>query len=283
MSIGWRGDHAVKMAQLLLKATHPIPSAAVALFSVLFAIGLGLTALQVALVGIAVLLQQFSVGLSNDWLDSARDEAVERTDKPVASGLISPRIVRNWSFLCALLAVLTSLLLGLAAAAWMVLMLAVGWAYNLGMKSNWSSVIPYAAGFGILPIFVTLSEQPESWPPTWIVVVAALLGVSAHFANALPDLFEDRATGVRALPHLVGQGASAVMIAFTATAASLIVVTQSTSLNPVLGWVGLGLTVALAGTASVLALRARPPRIVFPLLILASLINVIMLMFGLER
>ena len=272
----------MKTAQSLLKSTHPIPSAAVALFSVLFAIGLGLAALQVVLVGLAVLLQQFSVGLSNDWLDSARDEAVERTDKPVASGLISQRIVRNWSFLCALLAILPALFLGVAAAAWMVLMLAVGWAYNLGMKSNWSSVLPYAAGFGILPVFVTLSEQPPSWPPIWIVAVAALLGVSAHFANALPDLFEDRATGVRALPHILGQGRSPIVIAVTASAASLIVVTQSTSLNPVLGWMGFGLTVALAGTASFLALRARPPRMVFPLLILASLANVIMLMFGLE-
>lgn len=271
----------MKTAQSLLKSTHPIPSAAVTLFSVLFAVGLGLAPLQIVVVGVAVLLQQFSVGLSNDWLDSARDEAVERSDKPVAAKLIGQRVVRNWSVLCAFLAILTSLLLGFVPAAWMVLMLAVGWAYNLGMKANWSSVVPYAVGFGILPVFVTLSQQPPTWPELWIVAVAALLGVSAHFANALPDLFEDRATGVRALPHIIGQAASAIVIAVTASAASLTVVTQSATLNPVLGWIGFSLTIVLAGTASILALRPRPPRVIFPLLVLAALINVIMLMLGL--
>ena len=278
--IDWLGDGAVRLARTLLKSTHPVPSVSVALVSVLFGIGLGLKPSQVVFVGLAVLLQQFSVGLSNDWLDSARDEAVERVDKPVALGLIAPRIVRNWSFVCALAAVLTALLLGVIPALWMLLMLAIGWAYNLGMKSNWSSVLAYAAGFGILPVFVTLSQQPPSWPPAWIVSVAALLGISAHFANVLPDLFEDRATGVRALPHLLGQRASAVVISVTATSASLIVATQSPALSHALGWLGFGVTVALAGTASVLALRPRPPRIVFPLLILASLTNVVMLMLG---
>lgn len=271
----------MKAALSLLKSSHPIPSVAVALFATMFAIGLGFETERVALVGVAVLLQQFSVGLSNDWLDSARDQAVDRSDKPVAAGEIQPRTVRNWSIVCGVSALLTSALLGLLPAAWMVLMLAVGWAYNLGMKSNWSSVLPYAVGFGILPVFATLSQTPPALPPLWIVLVAALLGIAAHFANALPDLFDDRATGVRALPHVIGQRASAVVIAVTASAASLIVVTQSPSLNPVLGWLGVGVTVALAGTASLLSLRSRPPRIVFPLLIVASLMNVIMLMFGL--
>lgn len=161
-------------------------------------------------------------------------------------------------------------------------MLAVGWAYNLGMKSNWSSALAYAIGFGMLPVFVTLSNSAPSWPQIWIILVAALNGISAHFANALPDLVEDRETGVRALPHLLGQGISSIVIAATATAASLIVLTQSSSLHPVVGWVGLALTLVLAGSASILTLRTRPPRIVFPLLILASLVNVVMLMLGLE-
>lgn len=272
----------MKTAWALLNSTHPVPSISVTLFSVLFALGLGLAPAQITLVGLAVLMQQFSVGLSNDWLDSVRDEAVERKDKPVATGLVSRRLVRTWAFLCAIIAVLVALLLGLLPAAWMVLMLAVGWAYNLGMKSNWSSVVPYALGFGILPVFVTLSDQPPTWPPFWVVLTAALLGISAHFANALPDLYEDHATGVRALPHLIGQRASAVVIALTATIASLIVVTQSTTLNPVLGWIGLAVTGGLAGAASALALREQPPRVVFPLLMLAALMNVIMLMFGLS-
>ncbi|MAT16962.1 MAG: 1,4-dihydroxy-2-naphthoate prenyltransferase, partial [Leifsonia sp.] len=33
----------------------------------------GLDAVRVALVGVVMLFNQFSVGLSNDWLDAARD------------------------------------------------------------------------------------------------------------------------------------------------------------------------------------------------------------------
>lgn len=271
----------MKTSVLLFKSTHPIPSLAVTLFSVLFAIGLGLEALQIVLVGLAVLMQQFSVGLSNDWLDAARDQAVERVDKPVAAQLIARAVVRNASIACAGLALLTSLLLGLAPAGWMLLMLVIGWAYNLGMKANWTSVLPYAIGFGILPVFVTLSKQPPTWPALWIVAAAALLGVSAHFANALPDLLDDHETGVRALPHLIGQAASAIVIAITASLASLIVLTQSASLNPVVGWLGFALTIMLAGIASLLAIRPRPPRVIFLLLITAALINVVMLVLGL--
>lgn len=265
----------------LIKSTHPIPSVAVALFSVLFGVGVGLDPLRISLVGVAVLFQQFSVGLSNDWLDYARDQAVERKDKPTARGMVSPQLVRNYSVVAAVVAVVVSVLLGIASALWMIPMLIVGWAYNLGMKSNWLSVLPYAVGFGILPVFVTLSLPEPTFPPAWVVTVAALLGTSAHFANALPDLFEDKATGVRALPHIVGQRWSALIIAVTAVVATVVVLNQAGNLNPVVAWVGFSLTVLLAGSASLLSLKPQPPRIIFPLLMLASLVNVVLLMLGL--
>ncbi len=257
-----------------------MPSLSVAGFAFLFSLGVGSPVGLASLVGFAVLLQQFSVGLSNDWLDVARDKEVGRTDKPAAKEEISATAVRNWSIVSGFAALALALLFGIPATAWMLFMLAVGWSYNLGLKSNWLSVLPYALGFGILPVFVTLSMPQAVFPPVWIVMVAALLGISAHFANALPDLFDDRATGVRALPHILGQRLSAIIIATTALAACLIVVTQAKDLDPTTGLVGLGLTLALAGSASVLSLRFKPPRIVFPLLILASLVNVVLLMLG---
>ena len=41
----------------------------------------------------------------------------------------------------------------------------------------------------------------------------ALLGVGAHLANALPDLDDDLATGVRGLPHRLGRGSSTGLMA----------------------------------------------------------------------
>jgi 4-hydroxybenzoate polyprenyltransferase len=161
-----------------------------------------------------------------------------------------------------------------------VAMLIVGWSYNLGLKSNALSVLPYALGFGVLPIFVTLALEPSLVPPWWVMLAASLLGVSAHFANALPDLFQDRETGVRSLPHILGQRSSAFVIAASAASASLLVVTQSKSLDQGFAWVGFVVIMALALTASALALRAQPPRVIFHLLLGATFVNVVLLMLG---
>ena len=264
----------------LLKSTHPIPSFAVAIFSLMFGVGLSLPIGQLVLVGLSVLAQQFSVGLSNDWLDYARDKSVNRSDKPTTRGEVSIRQVRNASFIAGVAALVLAWILGWATALMMLFMLIVGWAYNLGLKSNFLSVLPYSIGFGILPIYVTLAFEPPQFPMWWVILAAALLGISAHFANALPDLFDDRETGVRALPHILGQRASAWAIAATAALASLLVVTQSTNLNSTIAVTGFSLTLALTLLASVLALRVNPPRTVFQLLLAASLVNVILLMLG---
>ena len=264
----------------LLKSTHPIPSFAVSTFTVLLGAGYFLPFEQLLLIGLSILAQQFSVGLSNDWLDSERDISVRRMDKPTARGEVSAELVRNASLVSAAIALALALSLGWATALMMVAMLVVGWSYNLGLKSNALSVVPYAVGFGILPIFVTLSLQPPQLPPWWVMLAASLLGISAHFANALPDLFEDRKTGVRSLPHILGQRFSALMIALAAFLASMLVVTQSTSLNPTLAISGLVITMILALTASALALRKQPPRVIFHLLIGAAFVNVVLLMLG---
>jgi 4-hydroxybenzoate polyprenyltransferase len=112
------------------------------------------------------------------------------------------------------------------------------------------------------------------------MLAAGLLGVAAHFANALPDLMDDRETGVRALPHILGQKVSALAISGAAALASLLVVTQSTSLNLVVAWMGFGLTMGLVITASVLALRPKPPKVIFHLLIAAAFVNVALLVLG---
>ena len=267
-------------ALALFRATHPLPSFSVASFTVLFGIGVGLPLEKIWLVGLAVLTQQFSVGLSNDWLDAGRDKAVERIDKPVALGIVSVARVRTASFVAAVTALALSFALGTAAFLLMFPMLAIGWAYNLGLKANGFSVIPYFLGFGILPAFVTLSGQEPALPPVWVMIVAGIFGVAAHFANTLPDLLADKKTGVRALPHILGQAASAVVIAVSASSASLVLVTQSDKLVPVISVGGLGLTVVLSLLASVLALRPNPPKLVFHLLLLAILVNALMLMLG---
>lgn len=264
----------------LLKSTHPIPSFAVTTFTVLLAIGYGIPIEKLIPVGLGILFQQFSVGLSNDWLDYERDKIVGRDDKPTVRSEVSAKLVRNTSLVSAVIAMVVASSLGREVLLTMVAMLVVGWSYNLGLKSNALSALPYAVGFGILPIFVTLSLDTPQLPMWWVLLAAGLLGVAAHFANAMPDLIDDKQTGVRALPHILGQRVSALTISGAAALASLLVVTQSASLNLVLAWLGFALTMGLVITASALALKPRPPRVIFPLLIAASFVNVALLVLG---
>jgi 4-hydroxybenzoate polyprenyltransferase len=243
-------------------------------------IGFGLPLSNAVLVFFVVLLQQISVGLSNDWIDYKRDKVANRQDKPTVNGLVSVTQLRTGSLIAAALALLTSFGMGLGSAVLMVVMLAAGWAYNLGMKLNWTSVIPYAVGFGTIPIFVGMAAPEPFWVETWIVLAAGLLGVSAHFANVLPDMQADRLTGVKALPHLLGQRLSAIVISVSAMVATLLVVTQSENLPAKAAVAGLAATLILVGLASVLSLRKQPPKLAFSLLIWASLVNVLLLMFG---
>jgi 4-hydroxybenzoate polyprenyltransferase len=195
----------------MLIATHLVPSLAVTAIAVLLAArgaghGSGIAAAppvasRLALVALTVLAGQFSVGWSNDAIDARRDAAIGRRDKPAATGLVS--VAALW--VAAGLALLTSLAasatLGPAAALVNVAMLAIAWAYNLGLKATALSPLPYLAAFGLLTVFVaaTLPGHPL---PRWLVAVAAgLLGAGAHFVNVLPDLAADRATGVAGLPH----------------------------------------------------------------------------------
>jgi 4-hydroxybenzoate polyprenyltransferase len=264
----------------LIKCTHPLPCLAVSSFAAVISFSHSNLIGTSLVIFIAVLLQQISVGLSNDWLDYKRDKAAARTDKPAVSGLVRVSQLRVASLIAAALAESVAIFFGLGSAIAMLLMLIFGWSYNLGMKNNWSSPIPYALGFGALPIFTGLADPQPYWVPIWIVIVAALLGVSAHFANALPDQVADKLTGVNALPHILGQRVSSVVIGVAALVATVITVTQSPSLPTEIAIAGLVVMLLLIGSASLLSLRANPPRIVFIILIAAALVNVILLVLG---
>jgi 4-hydroxybenzoate polyprenyltransferase len=257
----------------IFASSHPVPSLVVASLTTLFAWALGLVWWQVVVVFVAMASNQFGIGLGNDWLDHHRDQAVGRSDKPVATGVVSPALVRNTAFALGVLALATSALLGVAPLACQALMLFAGWWYNLWAKAHWSSPVSYLLGFALLPVFPSLAEPDPTLPSWWVVAVAGLLGVTAHFANALPDLLTDATTGIRGLPHILGAKGSGV-----ATAVGLLAATT------LIGLFGLGLPVwvrVVAGAialiigvfAAALAFRPTPPRIIFPLVMVAAAVS----------
>jgi heme o synthase len=206
----------------LLRACHPEPTAAVTLMITALAVTAGHTAGQVLLVGGAVLTGQLSIGWLNDLLDAERDRAVHRPDKPIAVGAVSARAVRAATGVAAVACVPLSLACGAAAGVAHLVAVAAGWAYDLGVKSSRLSVLPYLVCFALLPVFVVLALPGSPGPPWWLPVAGALLGAGAHFANVLPDLDDDAATGVRGLPHRIGGPASRVAAAALLLAATVV-------------------------------------------------------------
>ena len=260
----------------LVMSTHPLPGVAVTVIAVILGIGVGLEPGSVILLGLAFLLNQASVGLSNDWLDADRDRAVGRTDKPVARGDLSPAAARNAAFIAAISAIAITVPLGWQAALVHTAFIASAWSYNLGLKSRLFSVVPYIVSFGIMPMIVTLALPQPALPSPWAIAAGSLLGIAAHFANVLPDLADDAATGVRGLPHRLGRRTVGLVIAGALAAAALCIVVGPGP-APWFQYAGLALSLALAVACAVLVLTGRGTAWLFRLIIVGALIDVVLL------
>ncbi|OZM72022.1 ubiquinone biosynthesis protein UbiA [Amycolatopsis antarctica] len=249
----------VRTVRALAGACHPVPTLAVTLLAVLLAAGVGLAPGTVVLLGFAVFAGQLSIGWSNDRLDAARDSASGRRDKPAAAGGVPLRLLTAAGGLALAAAAISSFLLGPRAGIAAMVLVASGWAYNLGLKATVWSGLTYAIGFGALPAVPYLAQPGQPWPPWWAPVTGALLGLGAHIANVLPDMADDIATGVRGLPHRIGpRGGVAVMTA-AFTAASLVLVLGPPGPPSWPGLLAAAVTLLLAGVAAVEGIR-RPGR-----------------------
>ena len=257
----------------LARACHLGPTVAVTSIALLLGVSVGLSASLLVLVGVAVLVGQLSIGWSNDWLDFARDVAAGRPDKPTATGSVTPETLRVASLWTAGASVPLSLLSGWSGI-WNLLLVASGWAYNLGLKRSIWSPAPYAAGFGALPIYVTaVAGESVQW---WLPVAGGLLGVAAHFANAAPDVTQDRALDVLGLPQRIGARASLVVALVLLGCAGGLLLTQA-------GLSGSSLTLGAAVVAlpvvggSTLIVRGRIGRPAFTVVMVAAVVDVALL------
>jgi len=194
-----RGD----LARGLVLASHFGPTLAVTSATTILAVaaGRGTSAVGVAA---AVLAGQCAVGWSNDALDAPRDRSVQRMSKPVVAGLVTPDQLFVAAAVAFLLCVPLSLLSGWRAAVVHLTAVASAYEYNKRFKLGLWSPLPYAISFGLLPAFVTLGLPAHSWPRPVVMVVTSLIGVGAHFINAVVDIDDDRLTGVRGLPQRCG-------------------------------------------------------------------------------
>lgn len=196
---------ALTSSAALARAGHAGPALVLAGIMTALAANAAAGAGRVLVFALAAVLGQLSIGWSNDVFDASRDAAAARTDKPVATGALRPRVV----LVAAVLALVTG---GIACFALSprtgivnAVMMAAGWAYNAGLKRTVLSVATYVIGFGLIPVFAATMWPDQPIPSAWTIAAAALLGLGGHFANVLPDLDGDLRTGVAGLPQRVAR------------------------------------------------------------------------------
>lgn len=261
----------------LVRSCHPAPSLAVTAFATVLAAAAGNSAATCAVLAVAVCTGQLTIGWSNDRIDADRDRRAGRADKPIARGELAARTVDGSIGVALLATVVASLALGWAAGLVHLGAVACGWAYNLWLKRTAWSWLPYAAAFGALPAVATLARAAPAVPAGWVIAAGALFGVVANLTNALPDLADDRADGIRGLPHRLGAGTSLLIATALVAAASALIVFGPPGGPVALAWGGLGVSLAAALGGLCWAWRHRASRSAFYGIVLVVAVNVVLI------
>jgi protoheme IX farnesyltransferase len=271
----------MKRALALLRSSHPEPGGAVTIAMTLLAAGAGHRGWALVGIFLAVGATQLTIGWVNDWLDADRDRLAGRADKPVAAGQVSRRTVGVAGLLSALAVPFLGLPFGPVATLLISLVGIFGLLYDWPLKSTVFSLLPYLVAFGLLPAFVVVALPGHPAPPAWLVAAGALLGGGAHFANVLPDLADDAATGVRGLPHRLGATGSSIAAALLLLGATLALVFGPPGPPSWAGWVAGAATVVVLPLGAYATRRAKGRGVaMFRAVIVVALIDVLLLIFS---
>lgn len=220
----------------LARCAHPEPVVVVSGLAGGLAVTAGRGAGTVWVV-LAVLAGQLYVGWSNDYVDRDQDREAGRLDKPLAKDEISSRLVLGAAVVALVAAVPLSLASGVPATLVHLAGLGAATAYNVRLKATIFSALTYAVAFALLPAFITLGLAHPHWPPAWVFVAAGLIGVGGHFAQARPDVENDRRQHVMGLPQLAGERASAILAAAFLAAGALAIALGAHNLLPLIALV----------------------------------------------
>jgi 4-hydroxybenzoate polyprenyltransferase len=243
--------------------SHPVPVSfhiiAVTIFTLL-AIRAHPIWYVIALVIAAHATMQISIAMLNDYCDRHLD-AESRPGKPIPRGLVSPREALVGGLV--LIGVMLVLLLPLPPLALLISLayLALGQAYNLGLKSTPFSGVVFALAMPLIPLYAFVGVGRPLPFLFWLVPVGFLLGVALNLANSLPDVEEDAAHGKKTLAVVMGVKGSFI-------ACQVLIV----------------LAASLIGILMVLRFVAAQPWIIVTMLILTCLaIEAMLLFFGPEK
>jgi 4-hydroxybenzoate polyprenyltransferase len=175
---------------------------------------------SVALVFVASVAGQATVGWTNDVHDAETDCAAGRATKPMVRGSLRPEQLRVPILASTTLTIPLSFL----AAGWVgggahIAAVASALAYNYWLSRTVWSWLPYAVSFALMTFFIAQASSSSLWPTWPVLCLSVLVGVTAHLFNAMPDIDSDREMGLGGLAVSLGRRQS---IALTVVLMALI-------------------------------------------------------------
>ena len=158
-----------------------------------------------------MVLLQASVGALNDLVDAPSD-AGRKPGKPIPAGLVAPAAARWIAALAGVAGVLLAVPSGWATVGLAVLLLGLGYAYDLWFKGTTWSWLPFALAIPLFPTYGWLGAA-GSLPPIWAVLLptAMLAGAALAVANAMVDVERDRAAGLASVAIRLGRDRAALV------------------------------------------------------------------------
>ena len=202
-----------------------------------------------------MLAAQFSISALNDWADREDDRRVGRR-RPVAIGVLPPAAALGVAAVTGVAALLSSFFaFGPRAAGLMILCLASGFAYDLGLKRTPFSFLPFAVAFPLLLVWSGAVARND--PQLAVVFLAgAPLAAAIHLADTLPDRVEDAKAGLRTLAVTAGPALGRLLIGNLLLIGCLVLAAASAAQWPPLG----AIIVLVEGAGFLAYYRLSEPR-----------------------
>jgi 4-hydroxybenzoate polyprenyltransferase len=191
-----------------VRLTHPFPSLLDGLVAGAAALAAGGDPPAAVRLSLSMVLLQASVGSLNDAIDAPSD-AGRKPGKPIPAGLVRPRTAMGIAAIAGLAGVLLAMPSGPATVALAVVLLGLGYAYDLWFKGTAWSWLPFALAIPLFPTYGWLGAA-GTLPPIWAVLLptAVLAGTALALANATVDVERDRAAGLESVATRLGRGRS---------------------------------------------------------------------------
>ena len=173
---------------------------------------------------------QASIGAMNDVVDAPRD-AGRKAGKPIPAGLVSRSAAQAVVVAAAAVGLILTVPSGALTVALGVVVLAIGYGYDLYAKGTAWSWLPFAIGIPLLPVFGWYGTTGELAPVFALLVpVAVVTGAALAIANARADMERDAAAGVDSVAVRLGRDRSWLL------ASGLLVAVAAIALLTLVAW-----------------------------------------------